>query len=54
MCVWCTYNVHAMALDNVSIPVALLVKVRVEGVEELKPIVDRSTLFSLCARRGSG
>ena len=43
-----------MALNNVSIPVALLVKVRVKGVEKLKPIVDRSMLFSLCARRGSG
>jgi len=39
-----------MALDNISIPVALLVGVRVKGVEKLKPIVDRSMLFSLCVR----
>jgi hypothetical protein len=38
-----------MALDNVGVPVPLLVKARVEGLEKLKPIVDRSTLFPLSA-----
>ena len=46
---------HVIALDNVRVPVAVVpfVKDRVKDVEKVAPMVDRSTLFPLCAWRHS-
>jgi len=45
------YPVH---LHDVSVPEALFVKARINSLEQIEPVVDCGTLFSLCAGGHAG